>query len=315
MIEKRPLSLARQMVAWIMMAAVSAPLWIWMDGRYGILKALFFALFFAYAYRIKRNSLDVAVFALIMTGLHVFSRQVVSYHQLVFDASFAELLVLGGHAALTLFAAWLMSWLFDLRETPGPTYTRLACFYMIFYLAQYILHALGVMLWQGYPFSLYHVIHYGFVLVLPLILWGSGAKAMTLADRLIPPLQADASWKRRFRDFDNTRAVFFSCLSLFFASVFWFGFVHFVIAKLGVADYYTLGAGCDATPGLSDFMLHALAASIGLDGACLAPNALLSRAADYVEIIVTLFLALVLVQALALALGAHSSDKPPRRRT
>ncbi|TAN56963.1 MAG: hypothetical protein EPN26_02960 [Rhodospirillales bacterium] len=311
---ERPLSLVGLIVSWFLMAMVAAPLWIWMDGRYGILKALFFSVFFALTYRVKRNSLDVAVFTLIMTGLQVFSRQAVNYHMLAFDAVTSELLVLAAHGTLTLFAAWLMSWLFDLRNTPGPTYTRLAALYMTFYLGQYVIHALSVMLWRGYAFTFAHLLHYALMLSIPLFLWWAGTKAVTIAGKHLPPFRADATWKHRFKDFENTRAVVLSCLALFAVSIVWFGFVHFVIGKLGVTQHYALGSTCAGIPGLGDYMLHALTASFGFDGGCLASNSFLSRAVDYVEIVVSLFLALVLVQALALAFSAQPADPPPGQR-
>lgn len=308
-----PVSRRALVVSWLVMALAVLPLWIWQDGRYGILKAGFFALFFAYVYKIKRNTLDVAVFAFIMTGLHLFSRQVVSYHQLVIDAYPPELLVLLAHAALTLLSAWLMSWLFDLRHTPGPTYTRLAAYYMIFYFAEFICHALVVMFWQDLPFSWRHPQQYALLLLTPLVLWWLGSKLVLLVGSHISPFKAEASWKRRFRDFENTRAVVFSCLALYAAGVLWFGFVHFSIAKLGLSDHYAVVQGCAPNPALSDFMLHALSASVGWNDSCLVSASLLSRAANYVQIILSLFLLLVLVQALALALSAGKQAEPPKK--
>nr|CAX83869.1 uncharacterized protein [uncultured bacterium] len=299
--------------AWAVSAATIAPLWIWMDGRYGLLKSLFFALFFAHAYAIKRNMIDIAVFSLIMTGLQLFSRQVVDYHQLVVDANPLELATLAGHAALTLGAAWLMSWLFDLRGTPGPTYTRLAAYYMIFYMGQFILHALFVMVSTGLPISPYHLAQFLLVLLMPLLIWRPGALTMHALSQHVALFRSGASWKRRFRDFDNTRAVVFSCLALFAASVVWFGFVHYAIGKLGLTVHYTIPADCPSLPGLGDFMTHSLSASLGLDDRCTASASLLSRIADYLQVIISLFLFLVLVQALALAFSAPGPDQPPER--
>ncbi|MBI5121693.1 MAG: hypothetical protein HZA67_11865 [Rhodospirillales bacterium] len=308
-----PISRRALAVSWLVMTFAVMPLWIWQDGRYGLLKAGFFALFFAYVYKIKRNTLDTAVFAFIMTGLHLFSRQVVSYHQLVIDAYPPELLVLLAHAALTLLSAWLMSWLFDLRHTPGPTYTRLAAYYMMFYFAEFICHALVVMFWQDRPFTLRHPQQYALLLLAPLALWWLGSKLILLVNRNITPFKAEASWKRRFRDFENTRAVVFSCLALYAAGVVWFGFVHFAIAKLGLADHYVIAQGCAAIPALGDFMLHALSASVGWGDSCLVSASLASRATNYLQITLSLFLLLVLVQALALALSAERQAEPPKK--
>lgn len=308
-----PLSRRAIALSWLVMAFAVMPLWIWQDGRYGLLKAGFFALFFAYVYTVKRNTLDTAVFAFIMTGLHLFSRQVVSYHQLVIDAYPPELLVLLAHAALTLLSAWLMSWLFDLRHTPGPTYTRLAAYYLMFYFSEFILHAVVVMLWQDRPFSWRHPLQYALLLLAPLALWWLGSMAVLLLRRHIPPFKAEAPWKRRFRDFENTRAVVFSCLALYAAGVAWFGFVHFAIAKLGLTEHYALLPACPPALGLGDFMRHALSASVGWSDSCLAPASLLSRATNYLQIILSLFLLLVLVQALALAFSAGKQAEPPKK--
>lgn len=308
-----PLGRRALAVSWLVMAGAMLPLWIWQDGRYGILKAFFFALFFAYVYSIKRNTLDTAVFAFIMTGLHLFSRQVVNYHQLVIDAYPPELLVLLAHASLTLLSAWLMGWLFDLRGTPGPTYTRLAAYYMMFYFAEFILHALAVMAWKGLPFSLRHPVQYAIVLLLPLALWRLGSALVLLSGRYVAPFKAEASWKRRFRDFENTRAVVFSCLALYAAGVGWFGFVHFTIGKLGLAEHYSMAQGCSPTPALGGYVLHALTASLGWSDACLVSASLLSRSADYLQITLSLFLLLVLVQALALAFSAGKQAEPPQK--
>jgi hypothetical protein len=311
--EQKVLGFGGFALSWLVMAATAAPLWIWQDGRYGILKALFFALFFAWAYGKKRNTLDVAVFTLIMTGMQLFSRQIVNYHQLVIDANAHELLILTAHVALTLFAAWLMSWLFDLRNTPGPTYTRLAAFYVMFYLGEFILHATGIIIWTGLKFSFFHPLQYLVMEVIPLTIWWAISQILLLARRHISPFQVQAGWKRRFRDFENTRAVVFSCLALFAVSVAWFGFVHFAIGKLGLETHYRIAQSCALPPGLGDFLNHALLASVGLDSFCLASASLLSRAADYLEVIISLFLFLVLVQALALAFGAVPPAQPPKR--
>lgn len=309
----RPFGRAHLAGVWLGLAAVSAPLWIWQEGKYGLLKALFFALFFAYGYRTKRSVIDVAVFAFIMTAMQIFSRYVVNYHQLVVDADPAVLLPLVLHAALTLGSAWLMSWLFDLRGTPGPTYTRLAAFYMVFYSAEFILHATGVMLWRGLPLTLYHPLQFALLLAIPLLLWRLGAASLHFFTGRVPAFRAEAAWKSRFRDFENTRTVVFSSLALFALSVVWFGFAHFTVAKLGLLSHYEIASGCASDPAISAFLLHAWDAAFGLRDACLASGSMLSRVLDYLQLIASLFLALVLVQAVALALGAQKNDKPPKR--
>jgi hypothetical protein len=311
--EFKRLSWGAYAFSWLIMAMTVLPLWVWQDGKYGILKAVFFAVFFAWVYGLKRNLLDVAVFALIMTGLQIFSRQVVNYHQLVFDARAYELIVLSAHAALTLFAAWLMSWLFDLKTTPGPSYTHLAAFFMMFYFGEFILHATGVMIWNGIVFSPGHAPQYLALEAMPYALWWSGAKAFGALRHKAPLLKTDAPWKRRFRDFENTRAVVFTCLALYAVSVVWFGFVHFAIGKLGVETHYAIAQECQQSPDLGAFMQHALSASIGLDYSCLAAASLAARLIDYLEVTVSLFLFLVLVQALALAFGASAPAQPPKR--
>ncbi|CAA6605851.1 conserved membrane hypothetical protein [Rhodospirillaceae bacterium LM-1] len=308
-----PLSWRGYASSWIFIACVTAPLWIWQDGRYGLLKSLFFALFFAWTYGVKRNTLDVAVFALIMTGLQLFSRQVVDYHQLVIGAHSAQLTALAGHAALTLASAWLMGWLFDLRGTPGPTYTRLAAYYMIFYFGEFVLHAAAVMIIEGLPFGMNHPQQFILLLLLPMVLWWLGSKIVMLTSSRLTPFKAGAAWKRRFRDFDNTRAVVFSCLALFIASIVWFGFVHFTIAKLGATAHYEILQGCASPPDLTNFMKHSLSASLALGGGCVTSSSLLSRGTDYLQVIISLFLFLVLVQALALAYGAPGPEQPPKR--
>lgn len=309
--DRKPLGLKQLAVVWLVMTAVATPLWVWQDGKYGVVKAAFFALFFAGVFRLKRDFLDVAVFAFIMTGLHIFSRYVVNYHQLVVDANPAMLAPLALHALLTLGAAWLTSWLFDLRRTPGPTYSRLAAFYMIFYFAEFILHALAIMLLEGLSFSFYHLIQFATLLATPYLLWRLAALVLSQLTRRAPPLKADAPWKRRFRDFESTRTVVVSCAALYAVAIGWFGFVHFSIAKLGLTDHYDLGPGCDAPPGLGDFVLHAFGASLGSREGCLSATSLLARMTDYLQIAISLFLLLVLVQALALAFSAQKPDQPP----
>ncbi|MCC7168382.1 MAG: hypothetical protein IT565_12520 [Rhodospirillales bacterium] len=283
---------------WLALAVVNAPIWIWQDGRYGIVKALFFALAFALMQRIKRNLFDVAIFSLLMTILHVFSRQVVNYHALVFETEFAAMMVFALLIVATVLAAGLYSWLFQLAETDGPSYPQLASLYITFFLVEYIGHALVVQIMRSYPISLGKLVAY---IALGLMPWALGWLVRRVGAALHEGLEARTAVLVRARAFENTRFVVMSCLALYAVQVVWFGFVYFAIGKLGATAHFQMAPGCPALPELTDFLRLSLAATVGLDTSCLAAASLPARAIEYLEMVVTVLLVLVVVQAVALA--------------
>jgi hypothetical protein len=301
----------RLMLAWLMLALVNAPVWIWLDGKYGVLKAAVFALAFLPLQHAKKNLFDVLLFSLIMTAMHVFSRQVLNYHQLVFEAYWAQGLLLALHIELTLLAAYFHAWLFQLGETQGVGYPRYAAWYVTVYLAGFVLHALFVEVTRSYDVGLGKLIANGLTITLPYLIWRANDKFFgALAQRHAGRVGAvERRWRLKLRDFENTKAVILSCLALYGLQVFWFSFVYFAIGKLGVAEHFAGEAACGPQLGLLDFLQYSLAASAGGEIACLDSASLLARAAEYLQVIVTVFLLLIVVQALALAQGASSAGK------
>lgn len=298
---------------WLTLAVVNAPIWIWQDGRYGIVKALFFALAFAVMQRIKRNLFDVAIFSLLMTILHVYSRQVVNYHALVFEVSFFQAGIFALLFASTILVAGAFSWLFQLGPTPGPSYPALASAYATFYVLEYVGHALVIQLLKSYPLGFGKLIYYIGLGVLPaLIGWAMRSIGSRLDERILQRV----AFPSRLRAFENTRYVLVSCLTLYAVQVVWFGFVYFAIGKLGVAAHFQMAAGCSLQQGLADYFLQSMAVTIGADTACLGAASLLARAVEYLEMVVTVLLVLVVVQAVALARrAARAQDTTDNERS
>jgi hypothetical protein len=298
--------------AWLILAMINAPVWIWLDGRYGVVKAIVFALAFLPLQQVKKNLFDVALFSLIMTAMHVFSREVLNYHQLVFETYWPQMLLLMLHIELTLLAAYFHAWLFQLGSTEGVSYPRYAVWYVTIYLGGFILHALYVEVTQGYAIGAGKLGFNGLTLLLPYIVWrANDVLWSSLAQRHAGRVSAvDRRWRIKLRDFENTKAVLISCLALYALQVFWFSFVYFAIGKLGLEKHFSKGDDCGTATKLTDFSLFSLASSIGSDSACLGAASLFAKATVYCQVIITVFLLLIVLQALALARRASTSDKP-----